>query len=132
MLDNERAFERIEAIAERLERVMYGDSVAHQPGLLTQVESLRGEVQSVRSEVQAVRSDIQAVRSKRINVWLWVLGYATFLVSGLFAMTAFYSLPEVRALLAMPAPVAVVLAALFAVAALFLFAGGFGWLSRGP
>ena len=110
---------------------MYGDSVAHQPGLLTQVESLRDEVQSVRAEVQAVRTDIQAVRTKS-SPWLLLLGYTTFLISGLFAMTAFYSLPEVRALLAMPAPVAVVLAALFAVAALFLFAGGFGWLSRGP
>ena len=131
MLDNERAFERIEAIAERLERVMYGDSVAHQPGLLTQVENLRNDMQSVRAEVQAVRTDIQAVRTKS-SPWLLLLGYTTFLISGLFAMTAFYSLPEVRALLAMPAPVAAALAAAFALATALLVAGGLGLLSRGP
>ena len=131
MLDNERAFERIEAIAERLERVMYGDSVAHQPGLLTQVENLRDDMQSVRAEVQAVRTDIQAVRTKS-SPWLLLLGYTTFLISGLFAMTAFYSLPEVRALLAVPAPVAVALAAVFALATALLVAGGLGLLSRGP
>lgn len=131
-MDNQQTIDRLEDFVERLERVVYGDDYARVPGLLNQVEGLRSDMQSVRSEVQAVRTDIQAVRSRRANLWLWGLGYVTFLVSGLFAMSAFQNMPEVRALLDMPAPVAAVMAAVFALAAVMLFAGGFGWLSRGP
>lgn len=126
-----RSIDRLEKFVERLERVMYGDDYARQPGLLTQVDELRKDIAAVSNDVQAARSEIHSMRSKRANVWLWVLGYVTFLISGMFAMSAFYSMPEIKMLLAMPAPVAVALAVVFAVAALLLFAGGFGWLTHG-
>ena len=107
---------------------MYGDMQARQSGLLDQVEGLRNDIAAVRSDVQAVRADLI---THRPQVWLWLLGYAAFLVSGLFWVAAFYSLDEVRLLLTMPGPVALALALLFVVAAALLFAGGFGWLRGG-
>ena len=106
---------------------MYGDMQARQSGLLDQVEGLRNDIAAVRSDVQAVRADLI---THRPQVWLWLLGYVAFLVSGAFAMSAFYSIPEIRALLAMPPPDAVALALVFLAAAALLFAGGFGWLQR--
>ena len=119
------AFEKQEAITARLERIVFGDPPAHPVGLLQQMEQLS-------SQLEAVRSDLQAVKRRRPNVLLWTVGYVLFLISGMFAMTAFMSLPEVHTALDMPAPVAVGLALVFAAGALLLFMGGFGWLDRGP
>jgi hypothetical protein len=115
----------------RLERVTYGDDYARVPGLLNQVEGLRGDLLGLRTDVSTLRNDITTVQQRKPNVWLWALGYVAFLVSGAFAMSAFYSIPEIRALLAMPPPDAVALALVFLAAAALLFAGGFGWLRGG-
>ena len=130
MSDN-LAIDRLEDIAQRIERVMYGDMQARQPGLLDQVDSLRTDIMGVRKDVQELAAGLHLIQARRPNMWLWALGYVAFLVSGLFAMSAFYNLPEIQTLLSMPAPVAAGLAAVFALGAARLFVGGFGWLSDG-
>lgn len=115
---------------ERLERVTYGDDYARVPGLLNQVEGLRTDIAAVRGDVLSLSGDIAQVKAHKPQVWLWALGYVVFLLAGMFAMVAFAGLPEMRALLSMPAPLALSLALVFTVAAALLFAGGFGWLQR--
>ena len=129
--DLERTVDRLGDMIARLERVTYGDDYARVPGLLNQVEGLRGDLLGLRTDVSTLRNDITTVQQRKPNVWLWALGYVAFLVSGAFAMSAFYNLTEIQALLSMPAPLAVSLAVLFALAALLLFVGGFGWLRGG-
>ena len=91
---------------ERLERVTYGDDYARVPGLLNQVEGLRTDIAAVRGDVLSLSGDIAQVKAHKPQVWLWALGYVVFLLAGMFAMVAFAGLPEMRALLSMPAPLA--------------------------
>lgn len=96
---------------------MFGDPPAHPTGLLAEIEGLR--------------KDIQAVKNKRPSLLLWGAGYVVFLVSGAFAMTAFYNHPVMRTLREMPADLALAGAILFAALAAVLFVVGYGWLNRG-
>lgn len=117
------AYERLDASATRLDRIIFDDPDTHAPGLMTRIERLN-------SKLDTFSADLQAIKRRRPNLSLWVIGYLAFLVSGLFAMVAFYTLPEVRLALEMPGPIAVAMALLFAVAALLLFVAGFGWFER--
>lgn len=119
------SFAQMEASTARLERIVFDDPDTHVPGLLTRMERLN-------RQLETVSNDLQAVKRRRPNMSLWVAGYLAFLVSGGFAMVAFYTLPEVRMALDLPGPIAVGLALVFAVAALLLFVAGFGWLDRAP
>lgn len=119
------AFAQLEASTSRLGRIVFDDPDTHAPGLLSRIEGLN-------VQLTAVSADLQTIKRRRPNLALWGTGYVAFLVSGAFAMAAFQGMPEVRALLDLPAPVAAGLALVFAVAALLLFAGGFGWLDRTP
>lgn len=119
------SFTQMEATTARLERIVFDDPDTHAPGLLTRIERLN-------RQLETFGSDLQAIKRRRPNLALWAAGYLAFLVSGVFAMVAFYTLPEVRAALDLPGPVAVVLALLFAVAAMLLFVAGYGWLDRAP
>ncbi len=128
--DLERTVDRLGTYIERLERVVYGDEYARVPGILAQLDGLRVDVQSVRTDVQSVRTDIAAAKAHGPQIWLWIVGYVAFLISGMFAASAFHAMPELQAIFAIPGPVALALAAIFAGAALVLFAAGFGWLTR--
>lgn len=119
------SFTQMEASTARLERIVFDDPDTHAPGLLTRIERLN-------RQLETVSGDLQQMKSRRPNLSLWSAGYLAFLASGAFAMVAFYTLPEVRAALDLPGPVAVALALLFAVAAMLLFVAGYGWLDRAP
>ena len=119
------SFTQMEASTARLERIVFDDPDTHAPGLLTRIERLN-------RQLDTLSSDLQAIKRRKPNLSLWAAGYIAFLASGVFAMVAFYTLPEVRASLDMPGPVAVGLALLFAVAAMLLFVAGYGWLDRAP
>lgn len=117
------AFSRLEASAARLDRIVFDDPDTHAPGLMTRIERLN-------RQLETVSSDLQQMKRRRPNLSLLVAGYLAFLVSGVFAMVAFYALPEVRAALDLPGPVAVGLAFVFAGTALLLSIAGSGWLDR--
>lgn len=117
------AFSRLEASAARLDRIVFDDPDTHAPGLMTRIERLN-------RQLEAVSSDLQQMKRRRPNLSLLVAGYLAFLVSGVFAMVAFYALPEVRAALDLPGPVALGLAFVFAGTALLLSIAGSGWLDR--
>jgi CHASE2 domain-containing sensor protein len=117
------AYGRLEASAARLDRIVFDDPDTHAPGLMTRIERLNGQLDTISAE-------LQAIKRRRPNISLWVAGYIAFLVSGAFAMVAFYSLPEIRAALDLPGPVAVAMAVLFAAAALVLFVAGYGWFDQ--
>lgn len=119
------AFTQLEASTARLGRIVFDDPDTHAPGLLTRIERLNRQLETVSGE-------LQQMKRRRPNLSLLVAGYLAFLVSGVFAMVAFYALPEVRAALDLPGPVAVGLAILFAGAALLLSVAGSGWLDRAP
>lgn len=116
------AFERLEDTLSRVERILCGDPRERTRGLVTEFEGLR-------QDVQGLRQDMHRLQLQRPNFLLWVSGYVSVLISGAFAMIAFYDLPHVRAMLAMPPHVALLMAALFVLIALTLFAAGFGWIN---
>ena len=117
------SYARLEASAARLDRIVFDDPDTHAPGLMTRIERLNGQLDTVSGE-------LQAIKRRRPNMSLWLAGYIAFLISGAFAMVAFYTLPGIRAALDVPGPVAVGLALLFAAAALVLFVAGYGWLDQ--
>ena len=116
------AMDREEEMIARFERILYGDSRERTTGLLAEFEGLR-------RDVQGLRQDMHRLQLQRPNFLLWVSGYVSFLISGAFAMIAFCDLPHVRAMLAMPPHVALLMAALFVLIALALFAAGFRWIN---
>lgn len=119
------SFTQMEASTARLERIVFDDPDTHAPGLLTRIERLNRQLESVSG-------DLQQLKRRRPNLSILVAGYLAFLISGVFAMVAFYALPAVRVALDLPGPVAVALALLFAGAALLLSVTGSGWLDRAP
>ena len=117
------AFEEQRELSAQLRRIVFGDPPAHPVGLLERMEQLDKRLEDIGHK-------LQRVEQQRPNIWLWVGGYCAFILSGWFAMAAFWSLDALRAALALPASVAVGMALLFAVAALLMFVAGFGWLDR--
>ncbi len=115
---------RVEASVARLERILLGDPDARHTGMVTQIDGLR-------RDMTAISADIQRMQQRRANPLLWMAGYVTFLASGAFAINAFWQHPQLRALLDMPAPLALWLALFFAAAAALLLVSGFGWLESG-
>jgi hypothetical protein len=115
------AVDRIEIAVNRFERILYGDPPARPNGLIVEFEGLR-------KDVQGLRDDVHRLQNKRPNVLLWVAGFAAFVVSMSFGMVGFVNLAGNHEVWNLPGPVALWLAATFAVVALLLFLGGFGWL----
>jgi hypothetical protein len=118
--------DRVEGVQARFERVLFGDPRERTSGLLTEFEGLRHDVRGLRHDVQQMqlRAAVQ-----RPNLGLWMMGYAAFLTSGAFAMSAFFTYSQAQVLLQIPPHLALGLALFFALLALGLFVAGFGWLS---
>jgi hypothetical protein len=115
------AVERIETAVFRFERILYGDPPAHPHGLLVQVEGMR-------NDMNATQERVLRLERKRPNLWLWLLGFLTFLVSGCFAIVGFVNLALSSAIWDLSPWTAFALAVLFAVISCVLFMAGFGWL----
>jgi hypothetical protein len=118
------AFEEQRELSGQLRRIVFGDPPAHPVGLLERMEQLDKRLEDFGRKLQRIE------QQQRPSVWLWVAGYAAFLLSGWFAMSAMLSTETLRAALDLPAWLATGLALLFAVTALLLFVAGFGWLVR--
>ena len=121
------AVERLEAVVQKFERILHGDRDARHEGLVDVVASLNLEVRKLRDE-------FQFVKRRRHHLWLWLVGYVCFLVSGMFAILAIggvSSSPELYWMLDVPVALALFLALFFAGVSLLAFVNGFGWLDGG-
>lgn len=115
------AVDRIEQAIGKFERILYGDTQARQNGLLVEFEGLR-------KDVQGLRSDVQNLKNRRPSVPMWASGYFLFVVSGMFAIIGFVNLLGRGLIWDLPPVIALSIAGIFVLIALFLFVGGFGWL----
>ncbi len=115
------AVDRIEAAEGKFERILYGDPPARPNGLLVEFEGLR-------RDVQAVREDVHRLQNRRPNVLLWVAGFVSFVAAMVFGMVGFMNVAAGHDVWNLPGSVGLWLAGMFAVVALLLFMGGFGWL----
>lgn len=115
------AVDRIEAAVSKFERILYGDPPARPNGLLVEFEGLR-------CDVQGLREDVHRLQNRRPNVLLWVAGFVSFVVSVAFGMVGFMNVAGAHDVWNIPGPVSLWLALMFALVALLLFMGGFGWL----
>jgi hypothetical protein len=109
-------------VVSDLKLIVYGDEKARINGLLVDFGELRRDVAIVKEEVHKLKN-------RRPQVWLWILGYFSFLAGTMFGVVAILNQIDNHNVFDLPAPVAVFLASMFVVAALFLFLGGFGWFN---
>lgn len=112
--------EELRQIVADLKRTLYGDQATHSAGILTEFDSLR-------KDVLTLQQDVQALKTRRPNVGAWVLGYFSFCAGVALGVIAFLNSVDSHNVFGMPAGIALWLAALFAVGALFMFMWGFGW-----
>lgn len=117
------AVERLEQVSARLERILYGDKEARRGGLLDEFEGLR-------RDVQTLNEDVKRIKAKRPNVWLWIMGYLSFVASVTFGVVGILNQIDNHNVWGLPAAVALWLAAMLAAGALLMFLSGFGWLDR--
>ncbi len=111
----------LRAVTADLKRVVYGDTGARTPGLL----DLFDEQQR---RIERLESDVRILKQRRPIVWLWVAGYACFVVAWVLAAVGMTNSWTSLNVLDLPGPFTSVMAFTLAIVALVLFVAGFGWL----
>lgn len=115
--------ERLDRIVTDLKLALYGSPEARSTGLFAEFDMLR-------TRVSQLERDVEAQKARRPNIWLWVVGYWSFIAAAAFGAVAMLNTATDLNLWDAPTPLAATLAIFFAVGALVLFLLGFGWLER--
>lgn len=114
------AVDELRQVVSDLKLIVYGDEKSRINGLLIDFGELR-------RDVAMIKGDVSRLKARRPSVWLWVMGYCSFLVGTGFGVVAILNQIDNHNVFDMPAPAAAFLAGMFVVVALFLFMAGFGW-----
>jgi hypothetical protein len=108
-------------IVEQLNRAMYGEPASRSPGLFDKIDSLT-------TELGRLNTRLDRMERKQHNVSSWTIGYVAFCASGIFAVVAIFNLIPRTTILNMAPELAAFFAVSLAVAALYFFLTGFGWI----
>lgn len=112
--------DELRQITGDLKLIVYGDEKARINGLLVDFGDLR-------RDVALIKEDVSRLKARRPSIWLWVMGYVSFLAGTGFGVVAILNQIDGHNVFDMPAPVAAFLSSMFLVVALFMFMVGFGW-----
>lgn len=111
----------LRGVVTDLKRVVYGDQVARIPGLLEAFDQQQ-------RRIETLETDVKTLKNRRPMVWIWVLGYLSFIAAWALGAVAMTNRISHLNLLDLPFGFAAILASVLAIVALVLFVAGFGWM----